>query len=392
MARHDQAGHDEAEGACVRRAVSHATDPVQAARELHRLLAGPQTALVLFFCSPEYATAGFAAEIARLFNGGLVVGCTSAGEIGPGGYQENSVTGVSFARPEFEAVAALLLEEGSIELGHCGEAVAELRQELARGLEGRSGCTSQFAMLLIDSTSQREEEIASFVGSALADLPVLGGSAGDALAFERTSVFFGDRFHPEAAVLVLIATSRPVHAFRNQHFVASDRKMVVTGAEPARRIVTELDAEPAVEVYARLVGCPVAELTPMVFATHPVVVRLGGAEYVRSIQKANPDGSLSFYCAIDEGLVLTLAEGHDLLTRMEELFEDLRARIGAPQLVIGFECVLNRLEAERNQIKHRLSHLHAANNVTGFATYGEQWGLMHVNQTFTGIAIGGSRP
>ena len=43
------------------------------------------------------------------------------------------------------------------------------------------------------------------------------------------------------------------------------------------------------------------------------MVRLGGAEYVRSIQKANPDGSLSFYCAIDEGLVLTLSEGRDLL-------------------------------------------------------------------------------
>jgi hypothetical protein len=171
--------------------------------------------------------------------------------------------------------------------------------------------------------------------------------------------------------------------------VASGKKMVVTGAEPARRLVTELDAEPAVEVYARLVGCPVDELTPMTFATHPLVVRLGGAEYVRSIQKANPDGSLGFYCAIDEGLVLTLAEGHDLLTRMEGLFSDLRQRIGPPQLVIGFECVLNRLEAERNQIKHRLSRLHAANNVTGFASYGEQWGLMHVNQTFTGIAIGG---
>ena len=58
------------------------------------------------------------------------------------------------------------------------------------------------------------------------------------------------------------------------------------------------------------------------------------------------------------------------------------------EVVIGFECVLNRLEAERNQIKHHLSRLHAANNVTGFASFGEQWGSMHVNQTFTGIAIG----
>lgn len=373
---------------CLRRAVSHAADPALAARELHRALAGPDTALVLLFCSPEYASADFAGEIRRLFADICVVGCTTAGEIGPEGYQENSVTGVSFARPEFEAVAALLMEGGEVEIGRCGESVARLRAELARRLAGQPGF-SQFALLLIDSTSRREEEVASLIGSALSDLPVLGGSAGDALQFERTSVLLDGRFHPGAAVLVLVATTRPVHPFRSQHFVASDKRMVVTGAAPARRLVTELDAEPAVEVYARLVGCPVDELTPMVFATHPLVVRLGGAEYVRSIQKANPDGSLGFYCAIDEGLVLTLAEGRDLLTRMEELFRELRARIGPPQLVIGFECVLNRLEAERSQIKHKLSRLHAANNVTGFASYGEQWGLMHVNQTFTGIAIGG---
>jgi hypothetical protein len=372
----------------VRRAVSTAADPIVAARELHGALAGPDVALVLFFCAPDYDSPAFAAELGRLFEGVLLVGCTSAGEIGPGGYHENSVTAVSFARPQFEAVATLLVAAEGVELGRCSEAVAALRRELDRRLEGRQDGVSRFALLLIDGTSRREEEVASLVGSALADLPVVGGSAGDAFAFERTAVYFDGRFHARGAVLLLVATSRPVRAFRSQHFVASETKMVVTGAEPGQRLVTELDAEPAVEVYARLVGCPVAELTPMVFATHPLVVRLGGAEYVRAIQKANPDGSLSFYCAIDEGLVLTLSEGHDLLARTERLFEDLRAGVGAPDVVIGFECVLNRLEAERSQIKHRLSQLHDLNHVTGFASFGEQWGSMHVNQTFTGIAIG----
>jgi hypothetical protein len=372
----------------VRRAFSAAPDPLTAAADLHRALSRPGLSLVLFFCSAEYEEPSFAAELTRLFNGVLVVGCTGAGEIGPGGYHDNTVTAVSFARPDFEAVAALLVEGGGIDLGRCGATIADLRHELDHRLERWPADASRFALLLVDSTTRREEEVASLVGSTLADLPVLGGSAGDALAFERTSIFYDGRFRPEGAVLLLVATSRPVQTFRSQHFVASDRKMVVTGAAPERRLVTELDAEPAVEVYARLVGCPVAELTPMVFATHPLVVRLGGAEYVRSIQKANPDGSLSFYCAIDEGLVLTLSEGHDLLSRVEGLFADVRARLGTPEVVIGFECVLNRLEAERSQIKHRLSRLYDANNVTGFASFGEQWGSMHVNQTFTGIAIG----
>ena len=35
-----------------------------------------------------------------------------------------------------------------------------------------------------------------------------------------------------------------------------------------------------------------------------------------------------------------------------------------------------------------VSELLAANRVVGFSTYGEQFNAMHVNQTFTGVAIG----
>jgi hypothetical protein len=227
----------------------------------------------------------------------------------------------------------------------------------------------------------------------LGDMPVFGASAGDGLAFERTSVFVDGAFRANSAVLLLVATDLPVRPFRNQHFVSSGTRMVVTGADPARRVVTEINAEPAVGEYARIIGYDVTALTPMVFATHPLVVRLGGAEYVRSIQKANPDGSLTFYCAIDEGLVLTLAEGRDLYSRLEDLFEEIRAEIGPPAAVIGFDCVLRKLECERNQTKHKVGRLLQANRVVGFSTFGEQFRSMHVNQTFTGVAIGrGRRP
>ena len=372
----------------IRQAVATAADPVAAVAELHAALAGPELALVLFFCAPEHATAAFAAELARAFPGVTVVGCTGAGEIGPGGYHEGAVTAVGLARPAFQAVAGHLFAEDALAVARAEDTIAGLRAALDGLVAGSAGELSRFALLLTESDSRREEQLASLVGGTLADMPVLGGSAGHALAVAPSRVFCDGRFHERGAVLVLVATDRPVRNFRSQHFVASERRVVVTGADPRRRLVTELDAEPAAACYARLVGLPVEELTPMVFATNPLVVRLGGAEYVRSIQSANPDGSLSFYSAIDEGLVLTLSEGHDLLRRTEELFAGIRGEIGPPELVIGFECVLNRLEAERTQIRHRLSRLHAANRVTGFASFGEQWGRMHVNQTFTGIAVG----
>lgn len=369
----------------IRQGVSTATNPAQAARELHAQLVQDDLALVLFFCAPEYETPGFARAMAELFGPALVVGCTSAGEITPDGYLDNAVTGISFARPTFEA-AAVRLPLRDFELGHCGELAASSRA----GLHARLGRPPrhEFAMVLFDGLSQREELVMSCLGGVFSDIPVFGGSAGDSLTFEHTAVFVDGAFHAGSGVLLLVASELPVRPFRNQHFVSSGTRMVVTGADPARRVVTEINAEPAVAEYARIIGYDVDALTPMVFATHPLVVRLGGAEYVRSIQKANPDGSLTFYCAIDEGLVLTLAEGRDLYSRLEGLFADIRGEIGEPAAVIGFDCVLRKLECEHNQSKHKVARLMQANRVVGFSTFGEQFGSMHVNQTFTGVAIG----
>jgi hypothetical protein len=164
--------------------------------------------------------------------------------------------------------------------------------------------------------------------------------------------------------------------------------MVVTGADPTARRVTEINGEPAAQEYARLVGIDVSRLTPMAFAAHPVVVRVGGVYYVRSIQKVNDDESLTFFCAIDEGIVLTVAEGLDIVDNLQDAMEDVRSRVGEPRLIIGCDCVLRRLEIERKGLVDEVSGRLAANRVIGFSTYGEQFNAMHVNQTFTGVAIG----
>jgi hypothetical protein len=124
------------------------------------------------------------------------------------------------------------------------------------------------------------------------------------------------------------------------------------------------------------------------FATHPVVVRVGGQDYVRSIQKVNPDGSLSFFCAIDEGLVLSAATNIDAYETLNTVFDDIEKQIGPTQLVLGCECVLRLLEREQIQDKGPMGTLLASRNVVGFNTYGEQYQGIHVNQTFTGVAFG----
>lgn len=241
---------------------------------------------------------------------------------------------------------------------------------------------------MIDGLSCREEAVVSALSQRLGGIQLFGGSAGDGESFRSSYVYHGETFRSDRAVFTLVQSRYPFTVFKTQHFVESNQRMVVTEADPARRIVTEINGLPAGREYARMVGLEVSKLTPMIFATFPVVVRIGGDYYVRSIQKVNEDESLTFFCAIDEGIVLTVAKGVDVIEDLEALFAEVRAAIGEPMLVLGCDCMLRRLEIEQSGSKDIVSRILQDNSVIGFNTYGEQYNAMHINQTFTGVAIG----
>jgi hypothetical protein len=119
-----------------------------------------------------------------------------------------------------------------------------------------------------------------------------------------------------------------------------------------------------------------------------VVVLIDGANYVRSIQKVNPDGSLKFYCAIERGVVLRVAKGTDLVANLEGALSQVRAQIGPPQLVLTCDCILRKLEIAEEGLDEAVSDILRRNNAVGFNTYGEQFCGVHVNQTLTAIALG----
>jgi hypothetical protein len=389
------AGEDQALNAVsagIRRGHTQAADARQAVAQLSAQLHQPDLELVLFFCSPAYDLDQLGRAMAEAFPGVLTLGCTTAGEITPMGYLTGSLAGLSLSKSICRAHGVHIDRLGSFAFS---EAVASVRAAVAAmaSMMGPDFGQRTFAMLMIDGMSGAEDQVLSALHGGLGEIPLFGGSAGDDLAFQRTWVYKDGRFHTDMAALVLVHTPFPFRVFKTQHFIGSDTKMVITAADPLRRVVTEINAEPAGREFARMVGLEdVQDLTPMIFATHPVVVRVGGADYVRSIQKVNPDGSLSFFCAIDEGLVLSVARAVDPLDNLTQVFADVTAEIGPPQLIIGCECVLRSLEMERAQLKTRMGELLMANKVVGFNTYGEQFNAMHVNQTFTGVAIGGIVP
>jgi len=371
----------------IRMFQSRATDAKLAVQEFHSAVAQPDMALVVFFCSSEYDLDLLAAEMQRLFAGVQVVGCTTAGEIGPAGYCQHSLSGVSFPEASCAAVSGLLdqLSEFDITKGH------DFAQTLLQRLESKASNPSpdhSFALLLIDGMSGREERVAHALQYTLGKIALFGGLAGDDQKFAKTYVYSNGNFHTDSAALVLVNTALPFKIFKTHHFVSTDERFVVTEADPAKRIVKEINGLPAATEYARLVGVAINEFNSKDFAFPSVVVKIGGTDYVRSIQKANADGSLTFYCAIETGLVLRVAHGVNLVANLEQTFDAIRTEIGSTQLVLGCDCILRNLEVSKNGLKDHVMEIFQRNNTIGFSSYGEQFRGIHNNQTFTGCAFG----
>lgn len=358
-----------------------ATSSDAVAQLAHRL--GPGLALVLLFVAADADFEGVIADAEHAFGGARIAGCTTAGEIDDTGYVDGHIVAVGLPERHF-AVSCLLITDldRMIERNVIGEVI---RTRMA--LETRTPrFAHSFAFVMVDGLSLREDHLMGVLASGLATTPVFGGSAGDGERFDRTRVALDGRCWPNAAIVTFVRTDCPVKVFSLDHFEAGPERMVVTRADPDKRIVHEINARPAAREYARILGKNPDTLTPFTFAAHPPVVRLGGRHHVRAIQRVLPDGALVFFSAIDEGIVLTLARAGDIAGHLEASLRDL-ADPSPPAAVLACDCVLRRIEASQRQVSRRISRALEGAGVVGFSTYGEQVGAKHVNQTMTGVAI-----
>ena len=371
------------ESPLICRAQSGHANTGEALHEIADQLGATPLALVILFISRCHDREQLAKDLPGLFGEARVIGCTTAGEIGAEGYLEDHIVAIGLPRSDFRARVGLLGDLARFSPDHAMDLTLEMRSELIQRVPE---WPNEVAFLLSDGLSLKEDQLVWALSTALGQTPLVGGSAGDGLHFRQTFVLADGVFHTNAAVLAILRTRCKVVAFRFDHLLPSDKRMVVTGADPANRLVTEINGQPAAREYARILGKDPDQLSPFLFAANPVVVRVGGHHHVRAIQKVEDNGDLRFFSAIDEGLVLRLAEGQDITTHLEASLEGL-GQHGPPLGIIACDCILRRLEIESTQATRKVSALLARHGVTGFNTYGEQFNMLHVNQTFTGLAF-----
>jgi hypothetical protein len=311
-----------------------------------------------------------------------VVACTTAGQIGAHGFERGGITATAvFSDVTVRSFSITALDNLEQDIA------ATAAEVHASGVLNASG-QSLFGVLLVDGLAGAEERLMATLHRHLPRLPVVGGSAADNLTFTKTQVFAGGAFRSGAAVLHIFATPRRVVPLKLQHHVATEQRLVITRATRDRRTINEIDGLPAAIAYARAIGVEVERLSEPVFAAHPMLLRIGNEHYIRSVRRVCDDGALDMYCAIDQGLVVRLGKATGIVETLAAELARADAAVGGSHLVIGYDCILRRIEIERANLHDDVGALMARHRVIGFSTYGEQFNATHANQTFTGFMIG----
>ena len=364
------------------------TDEVEAVTDLHSQIEQRNNIhTVLFFCSPQYNLERLGAALKSQFSCQLI-GCTTTGEITSQGYLEGGIVAAGFSSGEINIQSCFIPSLKDFSIKDAQEIADSFTNRLVHSKELDK--ETMFGMLLIDGLSITEEKVISFIYNKFKGVSLIGGSAGDELQLKETKIYSDGQFLSNAAVFTLFETSLPFSIFYTQHFIPTDTKMVITRSDPEKRIVYEINAEPAAQEYTRLLGISRSELKPEYYSQYPLMIRIADSWHIRSIQRVNEDDSLSFYCAIDTGLVLTLSKGADIISNLDKKLKEISRKIDGPQLIVMFDCILRKLEIQEKKLEDKMKDVLKNYNCLGFNTYGEQLNSTHINQTMTGVIIGSS--
>ncbi|MEM9584357.1 MAG: FIST N-terminal domain-containing protein [Pseudomonadota bacterium] len=361
------------------------SEPIDRQGYIHRILdrlSQDSFAHVIVFASPE---ADFQQLIATLHEnlGCPVVGCTSAGEISEVGFVDGHIVVIGLPRQWFAARSVLIENLSKTDFHALNDTLIQNRMALTTSNPRK---TNGFSFLMVDGLSRCEDQLVSTISPGLFGFPLFGGSAGDGLKFQKSAVAYEGKIYDDAATLTFVVTNCEVHVFSVNHMMPGQTRMVVTKAEPNERIVCEINDEPAAVEYARLIGKDANQLDEFTFAENPVTVRVGDQFHVRAIQRVDEDGNLVFFSAIDEGMVLSVAQAANIA---EHLDAELTALVNgqASADIIACDCILRRIEAQKSQRIYETNTVLKKHGVVGFSTYGEQIGPLHVNHTLTGVAL-----
>jgi hypothetical protein len=331
------------------------------------------------------------AELARGLQNAVpapVVGCTTIGVIGTG-TQAPSVAAIGLYGDWVRVGIGIAPELPTSALASGRNAVHHAAAELGTTADALDP-SRHVAITLVDGSCGQEEAFCIASAAAAPQIRYVGGSAATELGSPgRSHVWVRGETYVDAGIVVVLQTMLPFEAVTSQHMIATDVKTVVTAA--SGRALDELDGRPAAERLEQLVGQLGGTLAKSRPSEYAFARFVDGVPYLRSM--TGIDGHrVHLACAVETGHVLRLMRPGDLIRKTESDLAAVAARLGGElSALVAFSCIGRHWEAAARGIERELANTYGAYPTIGFQSFGEQTGMLLVNHTLTGLAIGSRR-
>lgn len=361
-------------------------DAAIVAKELAENLRGADLRLVIVFADWRIDPTVLAQSMQSALPA-PVVGCTTIGVIGGA---NASAAAIGFYGDWLRVGIGLATELSKSALEHSRDAVHQAAAALGTNALALDP-ERHVAITLVDGKSGVEEAFCIASAAAAPQIRVVGGcSATEVASSRRPYIWANGEVLADAGIVVLLESKLPFEAVTSQHMTATSVRTVVTAAQG--RTIVELDGHPAAQRLRELVrdlGGTLDESKPSEYCFARFI---DGVPYLRSMIGIE-ESRVHLACAVEEGHVLRLMRPGDLIGQTRKDLAATAARVGGKiNALIAFSCIGRHWEAASRGLDGQLAESYAVYPTIGFQSYGEQIGMLLVNHTLTGLAIGSEHP
>jgi hypothetical protein len=213
---------------------------------------GPAPKLLMVFAAIDHDPAALLEGFREASPGTAVVGCTTHGELGPGGPTDGTVTVAAIGGAGLD-VRALTAQHVAGRQRDAGAEIADTAQQLADH-------PYRVLVMLTDGRIRDQESILRGAYGVLgASVPLFGGASADGWRMTGGYLFGDDGVFTDAVIGVAIGSEAPLSIAVRHGWETVGEPMIVTSAHDGR--VYTLDDRPALDVYLDRLGAPAEAYT-----------------------------------------------------------------------------------------------------------------------------------
>jgi hypothetical protein len=342
--------------------------------------------IVLYFFSVDYKNQNIQNTVKKRFPDAVCIGASMIGGWGPEGPMERGFTVMSLSSQEVDFVASSFRDQVK---NDPRKAAREIVEDISVLLpEDDVNPAEYVGIVLVDGLSLGELVMKEFSTAKNFSFPLVGGAAADELTFTETLVTHDSQISGDGVCVAVMKMKVPFFYDHFVHYLPTDKEFLITQADPRKRVVWEIDHEPAADYYAKMLGLSGPEAIEHIhFSRNPLGVVIGDTVYTRSPNAVVEGKGLQFYCFIEAGTKMRLLRQGDILANAEKALQNALDYVKPIQGAILFNCVLRYLEMKEDNKLNDFHQVFSSIPYIGFNTYGEEL-FTHHNQTLTALFIG----